>query len=99
MEKKGSATNIDFMSDPRPELTEIDYRMKSHIICCCCCFVWEFSSPYPSQFVLSNGAGVHEGLSDDRQHRVHVVRGLHVKYELGIFHNVDPETQWQTRTT
>ena len=46
--------------------------------------------------MLGDGAGVHEGLRDDGQHGVHVVRGLHVKDELRVLHNVDPETQRQT---
>ncbi len=52
--------------------------------------------PHPSQLVLSDGAGVHEGLSDDRQHGVHVVRRLDVKDKLRVLHNVDPETKRQT---
>lgn len=50
------------------------------------------ASPHPSQFVLSNGAGVHESLGNDGQHCVHVVRGLNIKDKLRILHNVDPET-------
>jgi len=43
--------------------------------------------------VLGHGAGVHEGLGDDGQHGVHVVRRLHVEDELGVLHDVDPEAQ------
>lgn len=48
---------------------------------------------HPPQLVLGDGAGVHECLRDDREHGVHVVRRLHVEYELGVLHDVDPETQ------
>lgn len=51
---------------------------------------------HPAQFVLSNGAGIHEGLGDDRQDSVHVVGCLHIKDELRVLHNVDPEAQRQT---
>lgn len=51
---------------------------------------------YPAQFVLSNGAGIHEGLGDDGQDSIHVVRRLHVKDELRVLHDVDPEAQRQT---
>lgn len=54
---------------------------------------------YPAQLVLSDGTGVHEGLSDDGEHCVHVVRRLHVKDKLRVLHNVDPETQRQTGDT
>lgn len=49
---------------------------------------------HPSQFVVSNGAGVHKGLGDDGQHGVHVVWGLHVKDELWVLEDIDPEPQW-----
>lgn len=55
--------------------------------------------PHPSQLVLSDGAGVHEGLGNDRQHGVHVVRRLDIKDKLRVLHNVDPETQRQTGET
>lgn len=45
--------------------------------------------------MLSDGAGVHEGLGDDREHSVHVVRRLDVKDKLRVLHNVDPKTQRQ----
>lgn len=48
---------------------------------------------HPPQLVLGDGAGVHECLRDDREHGVHVVRRLHVEYELGVLDDVDPETQ------
>lgn len=57
------------------------------------------TQPHPAQLVLSDGAGVHEGLSDDREHGVHVVRCLDVKDKLRVLHNVDPETQRQTGET
>lgn len=56
------------------------------------CYSLLFVHPHPSQFVLSDGARVHEGLGDDRKHGVHVVRRLDVEYELRVLHNVDPET-------
>lgn len=43
--------------------------------------------------MVSDGAGVHEGLSDDREDGVHVVRHLDVKDELRVLNDVDPETQ------
>ena len=55
--------------------------------------------PHPSQLVLSDGAGVHEGLGNDREHRVHMVRCLDVKDKLRILDDVDPETQRQTEET
>lgn len=51
---------------------------------------------HPSQFVVSDGAGIHEGLGDDGQHGIHVVRGLHVKDELWVLQDIDPEAQGQT---
>lgn len=51
---------------------------------------------HPAQFVLSDGAGIHEGLSDDGQDSVHVVGCLDIKDELRVLHNVDPEAQRQT---
>lgn len=55
--------------------------------------------PHPSQFVLSDGAGVHECLGDDREHGVHMVRCLDVKYKLRVLHNVDPKAQRETEET
>lgn len=52
-----------------------------------------------TQLVLCNGAGVHEGLGNDREHGVHVVRRLDIKDKLGILHNVDPETERQAADT
>lgn len=43
--------------------------------------------------MVSDGAGIHEGLGDDGQHSVHVVRGLHVKDELWVLQDIDPEAQ------
>lgn len=54
---------------------------------------------HPAQLVLSNGTGVHEGLCDDREHCINVVRRLHVKNKLRVLHNVDPEAQRQTGDT
>lgn len=54
---------------------------------------------HPAQLVLSDGAGVHEGLGDDGEHCVHVVRRLHVENKLRVLHNVDPETQRQAGDT
>ncbi|KAA8590883.1 hypothetical protein FQN60_001826 [Etheostoma spectabile] len=42
---------------------------------------------------VRNGAGVYEGLGDDRQTGVHVIRLLDVKHELRILQDVHPETQ------
>lgn len=49
--------------------------------------------------MLSNGAGVHESLGDDGQNCVHVVRGLDIKNELRVLHDVDPKTQRKTEET
>ena len=48
---------------------------------------------HPPQLVLRSGARVHEGLSDDGQNGVHVVRRLDVEDELGVLQDVDPEPQ------
>lgn len=48
---------------------------------------------HPPKFVVSNSAGVHEGLSYHRENGVHVVRYLNVKDELRVLNDVDPETQ------
>lgn len=50
---------------------------------------------HPSQLVLSDGAGIHEGLGDDGEHSIHMVRRLDIKDKLRVLHNVDPETQRQ----
>lgn len=49
--------------------------------------------------MLSNGAGVHESLGNDREHSVHVVGGLDVKNKLRILDDVNPEAQRQTEGT
>lgn len=43
--------------------------------------------------MLALGAGVHEGLSDDRQRGVHDFRHVDVEDEVGILQNVHPKTQ------
>ena len=48
---------------------------------------------HPSQLVVSDGAGIHKSLGDDGQHGIHVVRGLHVKDELRVLQDIDPEPQ------
>lgn len=50
---------------------------------------------HPAQFVVGQGAGIHEGLSNDQEHCVHVIRCLHIEHKLGVFDDVDPEPQWQ----
>lgn len=50
----------------------------------------------PSQLVVGDGARVHEGLRDDGQNGVHVIRVLHVENELRVLEDVDPEAQRQT---
>lgn len=50
---------------------------------------------HPTQLVVSNGAGVHESLSNDQENSIHIIRCLHVKYELRVFDDVDPESQRQ----
>lgn len=49
--------------------------------------------------MLSDGAGVHESLSDDGEHGVYVVGSLDVKNKLRILDDVDPEAQRQTEGT
>lgn len=48
---------------------------------------------YPSHFVLGGGAGVDEGLSDDRQHGVDAVAHLDVQDELRVLQDVHPEPE------
>ena len=50
---------------------------------------------YPAQFVVGQGAGIHEGLCNEEQHGVHVIGRLHIKNELWVFDDVDPEPQRQ----
>lgn len=52
--------------------------------------------PYPSHFVLRRGAGVDEGLSNDRQDGVNAVRHLNIQNELRIFQDVHPEPERET---
>lgn len=51
---------------------------------------------HPPQLVVSEGAGIHECLSDDGQNSIHMIGGLHIKDELWILQDVDPESKWQT---
>lgn len=48
---------------------------------------------HSSQFVVSDGTGVHKGLGDDGQDGVHMVWVLHVKDELWVLEDIDPEPQ------
>lgn len=45
--------------------------------------------------MVSYGARIHKGLSYDRQHSIHVVWRLHIKDELRVLQDIDPEPQWQ----
>ncbi len=51
------------------------------------------SSTHPAEFVLALGAGVHEGLGDDRERGVHHFRHVDVEDEVGILEDVHPEPQ------
>lgn len=46
-----------------------------------------------AQLQVGDGAGVDEGLSDDREAGVNVVRLLDVKDKLRVFQDVHPEAQ------
>lgn len=50
---------------------------------------------YPPQLVVGNSTGVHEGLGNDQEHGIYIVRRLHIKHKLGIFDYVDPEPEGQ----
>lgn len=52
-------------------------------------------STHPAEFVLTLGAGVHEGLGDDREWGVHHFRHMDIEDEVGIFQDVHPEAQWK----
>lgn len=54
---------------------------------------------HPGEFVLSLGAGVHEGLGDDGQRGVHYFSHMNVKDEMRVFQNVYPEPERQTEET
>lgn len=43
--------------------------------------------------MVSYCTGVHEGLCNDQQHSVHVIRRLNIKNKLGVLDDVDPEPQ------
>lgn len=45
--------------------------------------------------MVSYGTGVHEGLCNDQQHSIHIIRRLHIKNKLGVLDDVDPEPQWE----
>lgn len=49
--------------------------------------------PHLAQLQIRDRAGVDEGLGDDGQTGIHVVRLIDVKHELRVLQNVDPETQ------
>lgn len=63
--------------------------------CCDAPFDWRLAllPTDPSKLVVGYGARVHEGLCDDGQNGVHVVRVLHVEDELRVLEDVDPEAQ------
>ena len=48
-----------------------------------------------AQLGVRQGEGVHEGLSDDGQTAVQVVRLVHVEHKLGVLQDVHPEPQGQ----
>ena len=48
-----------------------------------------------AQLGVRQGEGVHEGLSDDGQTAVQVVRLVHVEHKLGVLQDVHPEAQRQ----
>lgn len=50
---------------------------------------------HPAQLVVSQSAGIHEGLCNDKEHCIHVIRCLHIKHKLWVFDYIDPESQWQ----
>lgn len=52
--------------------------------------------PYPSHFVFGGGAGVDEGLSDNRQDGVDAVRDLNIQHELRVLQDVHPEPERET---
>lgn len=43
--------------------------------------------------MVSYCAGVHEGLRNDQQHSVHIIRRLHIKNKLRVLDDVDPEPE------
>lgn len=49
--------------------------------------------------MLRLGAGVHEGLRDDVQRRVHHLRHVHVEHEVRVPQDVHPEPQRQAEET
>lgn len=51
---------------------------------------------YLPKLGLTEGKGVHEGLSDDGQAAVQMRSLLYVENKLGVFQDVDPEAQRQT---
>lgn len=48
------------------------------------------------QLVLHLRAGIHEGLGDNGQRGIHYLSYVHVKDEVGVFQDVNPESQRQT---
>lgn len=51
---------------------------------------------YPAHFVLRGGAGVDEGLRDDRQDGVDAVGHLNVQNKLRVLQDVHPEPERET---
>ena len=56
----------------------------------------ETDRSYPSHFVLGGGAGVDEGLSDDRQNGVDAVAHLNIQNKLRVLQDVHPEPERET---
>lgn len=62
------------------------------------CFNKHFpaADTHRGQLVLGLSAGIHEGLGDDGQRGIHYLSYVHVKDEVGVFQDVNPESQGQT---
>lgn len=48
-------------------------------------------SAHPAQLVVGQGASIHEGLCNDQEHSIHVIRSLHIEHKLWVLDDVDPE--------
>lgn len=58
-----------------------------------------FACTDSAEFVLRFGAGVHEGLRDDVQRRVHHLRHVDVEDEVRVPQDVHPEPRRQAEET